>query len=1752
MMPQDHLVVPNSPQEQVLAASKKSDTVMDDQIFNKSEHSKTMDVDDGDIQSEMYLIDNLPNNSDIEQGEIIGECPGRDALKNPTINDSLDTMTEVLNGEDNIIGDNGYTSEIKIEAEEKIPETKHHENRERTNLEEGRDHGKERRNDEHGEEEEAEDLPDSDIASLAGIDLEPDAFTRPKRRTTKAVNYKEKTENDIPKVKSHQPGYAGAKRGRRPKSQTDSISPPPSASSQKAILTAANSAEYHSVDEVVPINYQPPIDKKNSFNQILDLKGATIDEHEAKLVTKSGVTIKKGDCIFMICEPPTEPFYIALVLGFNKKDKSTEIKDVSNYTFSVCWFYRPRDLNRRLTDTRLVYASLHRDECPITSFRGFATVKHRDVIEDLDAYRQQPDSFFFDKLYDRYMIKMYDMIPTIKLLHLPPNYYEALHKRFEYIFVEVGKAEDLLSSPKNCEKCLQWCSNSDSISCSSCQKSYHLLCLDPPILTKPKRGFAWYCAACNRKLEEKLAQNRGRMLESAQPSQIIKAEERALFSSNHEGKEEEKEGKIKQAEPVDCQEIDSSSLRYEQMARKFLEADKGLSLEQRRAIEEWPYRYLGVHAKFEDALDLQDRPYARAASRLGSKYQCTSVTEWYDHKVQYYDSKTSSVGHNNKRLKKYYNRSKRLTTPLLPEDTLLEDKKYPVPEEYKDLKPKDYPGWLQPKPKGYIERGGDETSELLWVMPDEGMGDMVEQYIKDCAGVATRLKLTSTTTPNFIDAILLILMRHDYKPEESMEDVSKLTRESLKEPTFSDEEIKRFEDSVRIHGSELYPVFKDVKTQPSSMVVRFYYLWKKTKSGHEIWDNYPGRAKNRFKTTKKTGFDLENPDDDGTYLNSKINKTHVKMKCMFCEAYHSPQWFRAPGAVLDEQNKLCEAFCYRCAKLWRKYAAKWENPIELIKNQEKKSGYANKKRIEFALIEEANLVVKARENYKMSPIKITQKLKKLKTTDPDLDYNYLGSESAKKGRKVRSKNMSNKASKMTNRNSDTKNQNKKEKSTKVSSLTGKKKRAAEDDDLSNVDVKSEGVDKIKKRKYTRRKPKEKGLKFVYNSSDESLSDKRKAKRVYEELDLSPKISDLKKELEVAENQLEENNNGGLFNAFLDMKLRERIESLRKELDELVPRSYENIPVEVKTTSNSKKTTKDTDLSKKYVRRRVYLSKTAVPGSGVFETPPIQLVENIEPPKGKFSFQNEDLPKALEQKVSLLPPKVEDYGASFQSQPMLPPDTLVKAQEAPESNSSNGTTDENVSLGSPHPLVIKEVDSNGRTMKPVKSVTNETSISPAKTKEPISAISSLVSKLVFPFIENKDTVSKNMIKRYISKFDIFNPLLASETYVSPIYQMRSSSRELHSMWKTYQSSRKSRGRANKQFIPLFDYDKRPCCVCREMADISTMLICSNCGLNVHATCYGISLPDDIAKKAGEYNWHCDPCSNDLHPLASTQYLCLLCNSRESNMDQAIKGDPISIPDALKRTVEGRWCHVTCSLLSDKIKYGSKSLQPVYGTPASGVQNIFQTCEVCMCNGGVIATCEVCSKKTHVTCALDYGWKLGFKIARCIDIDGGNIIELKDKKIIGKLVPSFYCDDHIRLSESSEFPTLYSLNDLGRDIAKESFEFKTLIELYATDERKQVDFICNGKLRRHAFDDMAAAFDELAKRTTADNTDTESKQCSRCSRTSSLAWYPNSDHNNTTPIVCHSCHFSSDSDETKSGVPDLSNVNTKKFDYSVYGC
>ncbi|TID21155.1 hypothetical protein CANINC_003435 [Pichia inconspicua] len=1607
-----------------------------------------------------------------------------------------------------------------------------------------------------------------DVAELAKKKSEPNDVSknesvqgRPRRKATKSVNYTEKMESDIPAIDTDKNEL---KRSRRKTSPNER-----SYSSHTNSSSDAKMGSYYNIEEIVPTNYQPPIKVGDNFNEMMDLKTAKVDVNEITLTLKTGETIKKGDCIYMICEPPSDPFYIAKVLGFTKKDINVTVRNASNYNFSVCWFYRPRDLNRRSVDSRLVYASLHRDTCPIASYRGKVTVKHKSEIGNLDEYRKMPDCFYFDKLYDRYMIKMYDMIPTKKLTHLPPNYFTALNKRFEFVFVEVGKADELLSSPKNCEKCLQWCSSADSILCLGCQKSYHLLCLDPPILTKPKRGFAWYCASCNNKLEEKLAENRGNMLESLQPSEIVKVETLGKRRSNVT---EASENDVNLFDANEDAEFDSSSLSYEQAAKKFLEADQNISLKRRREMEEWPYRYLGVHAKFEDALDLQDRPYARAASRLGSKYQCSSVVEWYGYPVKYYDVEDQS-GNAARKSKKVNSRNKKLLSSTKVESNIPSDQKFPIPDKYKSWKPKDYPGWLQPKPKGYVERGGEETSTLLWKMPpkdymeEEEAGLLVQHFIEDCAGVAKRLKLTSTTTPNFIDAILLILMNNDYDTKKSLNEVQHLTRESLKEPSFTEDEVQRFEDSVRIHGSELYPVYKDVKTQPSAMVVRFYYLWKKTKMGHEIWDNFPGRAKNKVKSTDDFGFDLEDPQDDGSFSNSKITKSNYNFKCVYCEADHSTAWFKAPGATKIEADRMCEGLCRRCAKLWRKYAVKWENPVELIKSLDKKNGnYSLKKRFEFALVQEAEDVLKARENYLSKPKKKSEKLKKFKTIDSDYDYNFFTPRGTKRtlNKTMRIEPESKQASTIFKLNpsnqlpAKNKMMKKENKLEIVSSNRQSMQLNEEASEVQNSIVVTET--QPKKRKYMRKKKTENGLTFIVESSiaprvgsyqnTETNESEKKLPTSYE----YGRVSQLKSELETTMNQLHENNESNFFNAFLDMKLRERIESLEKELSMFEGAKLSKI-VESKPTDIAKLETATNDSKKKHAKRRLYLSKTSVPGTGVFETPPIQLPSELETSDPADSDKNMKFVFHMYERKDRSTAN-SNINTNFQIQPNLPPSTLLSTVKILNKESPSALTTSNEELtasDAKKPTLIFKSTPDGTASNSNHTDTETCYLK--DNKRAIKAQPSSSNSAVLTLVDLKDEVTKKMMARYISKFEIFNPLLYDDCTSSPIYQLRPSSKELSLLWKQYQAARKSKGRSIKEFQPLYNADSRSCCVCRELGDIKKMLICSNCGLNVHSTCYGINLDSSITNPASEFNWHCDPCSNDLHPLASTQYACLLCNSRESYMDQAIRGDPASIPDALKRTSEGRWCHITCALMCDEIKFGSHSLQPVIGTHAVGVKNIFQICEMCSTYGGAIPQCEFCERKSHVTCALDYGWKIAFKLLPIFKKLDGNIVKIKNADVVGKIHPIIYCDEHKRSDKTYDFSNIYDLNELAEGMDQNEKENCTLLELYLADPGKLIINKTSVSLLKMSYKALQQSFEELASRSSdriveeieALKSQLKSPRCSECFKTSSLIWYPNKKEGE----MCHLC-YSKKHNHLKDDIeiPDFTSVDTCEFDASKF--
>ena len=132
----------------------------------------------------------------------------------------------------------------------------------------------------------------------------------------------------------------------------------------------------------------------------------------------------------------------------SKKDPTGPI-----HSLRINWYYRPRDIQRKVTDSRLVFASMHSDTSPITSLRGKCQILHQSEIKDLDEYRKTRDCFWYDKMFDRYIHRYYEVIPTAQVINVPEEVKKVLDERWKYVVVEVGKRKELTSAVKTCKKC---------------------------------------------------------------------------------------------------------------------------------------------------------------------------------------------------------------------------------------------------------------------------------------------------------------------------------------------------------------------------------------------------------------------------------------------------------------------------------------------------------------------------------------------------------------------------------------------------------------------------------------------------------------------------------------------------------------------------------------------------------------------------------------------------------------------------------------------------------------------------------------------------------------------------------------------------------------------------------------------------------------------------------------------------------------------------------------------------------------------------------------------------------------------------------------------------------------------------------------------------------------------------------------------------------------------------------------------------
>lgn len=123
----------------------------------------------------------------------------------------------------------------------------------------------------------------------------------------------------------------------------------------------------------------------------------------------------------------------------------------------VNWYYRPRDIQRKVTDTRVVFASMHSDTCPLTSLRGKCRIVHRTEIDDIDDYRKFRDCFWYEKMFDRYIHRYYEVIPTSQVINVPVRVKKVLDQRWRFVIVEIGRGKELTSAVKSCKRCGGYC-----------------------------------------------------------------------------------------------------------------------------------------------------------------------------------------------------------------------------------------------------------------------------------------------------------------------------------------------------------------------------------------------------------------------------------------------------------------------------------------------------------------------------------------------------------------------------------------------------------------------------------------------------------------------------------------------------------------------------------------------------------------------------------------------------------------------------------------------------------------------------------------------------------------------------------------------------------------------------------------------------------------------------------------------------------------------------------------------------------------------------------------------------------------------------------------------------------------------------------------------------------------------------------------------------------------------------------------------
>ncbi|KAG0177656.1 putative PHD type zinc finger protein with BAH domain-containing protein [Apophysomyces sp. BC1021] len=641
---------------------------------------------------------------------------------------------------------------------------------------------------------------------------------------------------------------------------------------------------------------------------------------QAKL--NDGVIVTINDHVYLTPEHLGEPYYIGRIMEFCSSSKRKGLQA------RIAWFSRPKDvINRKSYDPCLLVATMHSDLNPVSSIRGKCIVTHKYYIrhDKLDEYRSKADHFYYSQLYDRYMQRVYDIVPCETVQNVPMEVQEALCQRYQFIVVEQGKAADLTVARRTCCVC-QECAS--SVKCAACQKSFHMSCLNPPLVRKPSKGFAWQCAFCSRK---EILEEHHPVANSVSQSPVVSSVP-SIIVANPVGSGRTVKRQTRNTTRSQVQKplmTPAAALKTTEVKLKISQKSNTAQREI-RTTNMWPFRYFGINTNTMDILDVDDRIYPRARSRIGARYQANVPDIGDSRSVSSGAEGSSQIRQNSPQKSNGKGRSKRTekrgrppvkrrpdVTASLPRSDTLTDIETSLHDEERPV------------------RGMEDTVSPLF-LPDQIDEMKLDNYIND-AKTLTSLPLPSYST-DLLDRALLELQNNNYNTNAALHSMSKLIADDFPYlSAWSSEEVASFEQSIQENGHDLQAIRHRVDTKSMADIVRFFYKWKKTERYEPIYSQWTKiyRPTKKFKKRSSTNKEICNgsPSDDMDLDSDSETEiaaddptiispsTYAKKtyQCMNCLTMESKFWRRSPSDIDRKRKIFRHVLCDECGIFWLKY-----------------------------------------------------------------------------------------------------------------------------------------------------------------------------------------------------------------------------------------------------------------------------------------------------------------------------------------------------------------------------------------------------------------------------------------------------------------------------------------------------------------------------------------------------------------------------------------------------------------------------------------------------------------------------------------------------------------------------------------------------------------------------------------------------------------------------------------------------------------